>query len=116
MYSRRNHLNLVAVGCANVFPVHHARCSAHCARHIHQCVLNANAPMRACAKDEVVLRSGIRLALRVQPTLRFEYMWVLVDVGVVEGRVNRRDDHAVVRYCILVVDREGFGSFIRYLQ
>jgi len=72
--------------------------------------------MWARAKDEVVLRSGIRLAFRVQPTLRLEHMWVLVDVGVVEGRVNRRDDHTVVRYCVSVVDREGFGSFVRYLQ
>ena len=72
--------------------------------------------MRARAKDEVVLRSGIRLALRVQPTLGLEYVWVLVDVGVVKGWVNRRDDHAVVGYCVLVVDREGLSGFVRYLQ
>ena len=71
--------------------------------------------MRTRTKDEVVLRCGIRLALGVQPTLGLEYMWVLVDVGVMEGWVNRGDDHAVVRYCILVVDREGFGGFVRYL-
>ena len=109
-------LDFVTLRCADMLPVHQHSCIRQYQCYVHRCVLDPDALVRTASKYEVVLRVCVGGTLWVQPSFWNESVGIGKDFGIVQGVVERGNNHATDRDSVIVGDRESFGGFVRHLR
>ena len=105
-------LNLLTQRRNIVHEIHHHSRRSQRKRNIHIRILQPKTPVRARAVHQIVLGVGIGFPIGIQPPLGDKFIRVLVDLGIVQGGVERGDDHAVDRDGVIGRDRVRFGAFV----
>ena len=110
--TRHHSLDFEAILRDIVLPVRqHHRIREH-ERDVHERVLLADAPVRAVAEPNPVLRVLVRAALGVEPALGLERLGLGVYVGVVQRVVEGGNEERAGRYGVVLADLEWLDGLV----